>query len=246
MRAERVQSGLHVVGDVAIGEGEDAAQVGAALARGLAREVAAPGMRVLAEGNDTDAPLRAWLEAGGWTVATSKLVVDRRAPFPDGPVPEGHALRSLAAMGEEEFAAAMDRAAEGDPFEHEGPRDALQELRDLARLAGDRFDPAAWFALVDGDGHVAGVVLPQTWEGPGGTLYYIAVTPEFRRRGLGRALHALGLRLLGERGAERYVGSTDTRNEAMVRIFERNGCTEIARQVFYEAAPGASPGPPGQ
>jgi ribosomal protein S18 acetylase RimI-like enzyme len=152
-------------------------------------------------------------------------------------VPAGFTLRSLAELGEVAFAAAMDLAAEGDPFEPEGPRDALQELRDLVELAGERFDASGWFALLDDAEQVAGVVLPQRWAEPRGTLFYVAVAPPFRGRGLGRALHALGLRLLGERGAERYVGSTDTRNEAMVHIFSRNGCTEIARQIFYEAAP---------
>jgi RimJ/RimL family protein N-acetyltransferase len=232
LRAEKVQGGLFIVSEVVVAAGEPQVAVGADLLGGLAGR--AEGARLALDDIESEAPLRAWVEAGGWRLEAEKLVVEREPPWPSGPVPAGYALRSLAEVGEETFAAAMDRAAEGDAFEGEGPRDPLAELRDLIELAGERFDATGWFVLVEGD-EPAGVLLPQRTGRREGTIFYLGVVPERRGRGLGRAIHALGLRLLGERGAARYAGSTDTRNEAMVRVFARNGCRELARQRYYEA-----------
>ena len=44
--------------------------------------------------------------------------------------------------------------------------------------------------------------------------------PDRRGAGHGARLHLLGLHELAARGCTRYVGSTDERNPAMVRIFE--------------------------
>ena len=46
----------------------------------------------------------------------------------------------------------------------------------------------------------------------------------------------LGLHELAARGCTRYVGSTDERNPAMVRIFERNGARATGTQSFYAPA----------
>jgi RimJ/RimL family protein N-acetyltransferase len=126
----------------------------------------------------------------------------------------------------------MTEASEGDPFE-EGPRDPEREWRELVAHVGDAFDRTLWrIALVDGV--AVGVVLPTVFQRKDavGTLSYIGIVPEHRRRGLGRALHASGLRLLAAAGARRYAGSTDLRNAPMARIFEKNGCALEAVQLL--------------
>ena len=78
----------------------------------------------------------------------------------------------------------------------------------------------------DAQGEI-GVVLPQIYaqDPTAGTLFYLAVVPERRGSGLGRRLHAFGLRRLRQLGAVHYYGSTDSRNAPMLAIFTANGCT---------------------
>ena len=104
-------------------------------------------------------------------------------------------------------------------------------------VAGDAFDPARWLLVSDAAGPV-GVVLPQPYpDEPGtGSLFYIGVMPDRRGAGHGARLHLLGLHELAARGCTRYVGSTDERNPAMVRIFERNGARATGTQSFYAPA----------
>jgi ribosomal protein S18 acetylase RimI-like enzyme len=129
----------------------------------------------------------------------------------------------------------MAEAAEGDPFEDVEGRDHDADFQELVDMAGERYDPESWFvALIEGE--VVGVLLPQVFPDAEseGTLFYVAVLPQFRGRGFGRALHASGLSMLAGRGAEKYVGSTDMRNEPMLRIFEANGCLRTTTQFFYK------------
>jgi ribosomal protein S18 acetylase RimI-like enzyme len=113
-------------------------------------------------------------------------------------------------------------------------RDPEADFQELVELAGDRYDPGSWFIAEIGSDTV-GVLLPQVLPDAGteGTLFYVGVLPAFRGRGYGRALHAAGLSMLAERGAEDYVGSTDTRNQPMLRIFQKNGCELAATQLFF-------------
>ena len=85
------------------------------------------------------------------------------------------------------------------------------------------------------DRAMGGVLLPQIYPDiqTEGTLYYIGVAPERRGEGWGKRLHAHGLALLASRGATRYVGSTDLRNEPMVRVFRHNRCNDRGVQVMY-------------
>jgi GNAT superfamily N-acetyltransferase len=130
----------------------------------------------------------------------------------------------------------MAPASEGDPFEDDSSRDPRAEFRELTSFAGAAFDPTWWrVAYLDRD--PIGVVLPQTFSNRKneGTLFYVAVLPEFRGRGFGRILHASGLAFLAERGVTRYIGSTDARNLPMISVFRANGCEQTGRQLFYRA-----------
>ncbi|MCK4511219.1 GNAT family N-acetyltransferase, partial [bacterium] len=143
-------------------------------------------------------------------------------------------FRSLFEVGKPAFLRTMTEAAQGDPFEDVADGDSEADFNELVEGAGDRFDPASWMLAHLGD-DVVGVVLPQEFPGSDreGTLFYVAVLPAFRGRGYGRALHASGLSMLAERGVTRYVGSTDTRNGPMLKVFEANGCPQTGTQLFY-------------
>ena len=71
-----------------------------------------------------------------------------------------------------------------------------------------------------------GISIPHIEQGTTdeGRMFYFGVVPEQRGKGYGKIFHAITLELLKKLGAKAYVGSTDTSNEHMRRIFEANGC----------------------
>jgi len=73
------------------------------------------------------------------------------------------------------------------------------DLESIATLLA--FDPAA-VIVADVEGRLVGSVIAGR-DGWRGSMYRLAVAPEFRRRGLGGQLVAEGKRRLGELGARR-------------------------------------------
>lgn len=192
-------------------------------------------MELLAWERDGKAPMVDALRPNGWDVLRRKAFVecDLRATLP--PAPAGLRRVALAAAGEAAFIGRLTHAAEGDPFaDPEG--DPQSEWNDLVRYAGELFDPERWYLVDDARGPV-GVLLPQAYDATTGSIFYVAVLPARRGEGLGTALHAAGLRDLADRGLARYVGSTDVRNAAMLRVFARNGCPVTKQQVFLGSTP---------
>ena len=153
-------------------------------------------------------------------------VVARRLLDEPQPAPAGWKLSTLDELGPEAFNQIMLRASDGDPYDTSTAESAEDDFRELVEAAGTAFDAGSWFVLSDAHGDV-GVVLPQVVpeDLTTGTLFYVAVLPERRGEGLGRAVHAFGLSELARRGARSYVGSTDPDNTPMIAIFEANGCT---------------------
>ncbi len=153
-------------------------------------------------------------------------VVARRLLAEPQPSPDDWKLSTLDELGLAAFNQVMLRASDGDPYDTSTAESAGEDFRELVEAAGAAFDPRSWYVVADGRSDV-GVVLPQVFpdDPTTGTLFYVAVLPERRGEGLGRALHAFGLSELARRGARNYVGSTDPENTAMIAIFEANGCT---------------------
>jgi len=144
--------------------------------------------------------------------------------------------RTLAEVGEQEFIALMTACAADDPFP-EDDEDPQENWRDLVSHAGESFDLDRWRTVVV-DGVPSGVILPTPYpDAPTeGTISYVGLLPAFRGRGLGRGLHASGLRLLADAGCTIYKGSTDARNVPMARVFEKNGCPVDDVQLFMKRA----------
>ena len=71
-----------------------------------------------------------------------------------------------------------------------------------------------------------GISIPHIEQGTTdeGRMFYFGVVPEQREKGYGKIFHAISLELLKTLGAKIYVGSTDTENVSMRKIFEANGC----------------------
>ncbi len=144
--------------------------------------------------------------------------------LPEWPQQASLTLRSLAEVGRETFETALRESAAGDP--ERGADEALSGMLDeFIGMAGDLFDPDNWY-LAERDGMPVGVVLPQIFpDRPDrGTMFYIAVMPSQRGQGIGRALHALGMKALADRGAAGYFGTVDPSNAAMIAVYRANGC----------------------
>jgi RimJ/RimL family protein N-acetyltransferase len=205
----------------------------AAIARALTHRVAEAGGRLLTTDRESDAAWNAALEAAGCEEHHRKLLVERDLTG-DLPTSGSFGWRTLTEAGEAEFIAMLAAVAPGDPeVERATDWSAERSWRESVEYAADDLDRTLWrLPLLDGE--PVGIVLPVIWPRKviEGTQFHIAVHPAWRRRGLGRALHAAGLHLLADAGATRYVGSTWLENAAMTRVFERNGCRVKLQQIY--------------
>jgi len=191
------------------------------------------GITVFSSDRPRNLEVNSALDRAGFEIEKQKAFVGRSL---EGELPEpavAFGFLTLAEVGREKFISVMTAAAEGDPFEDPEENDPEAGFQNLVEMAGDAYDESSWYLpLVDGE--IVGVLLPQAFPDDGdGTLLYVAVLPRFRGRGYGRALHATGLSMLKERGVPKYIGSTDTRNTPMLRIFEENGCPRTSKQFFF-------------
>ena len=224
----------YVVTELRCAEGLPCSLVEDALVGHLASSFSRGGIGVFSSDRPKKAEVNKALERAGFRIQKKKAYVARNL---EGELPEPaveFAFRTLFEVGKVEFLRVMTEASEGDPFEDATECDPEAEFAELVEAAGSKFDPAIWM-LAHVEGEAVGVVLPQEFSDSEaeGTLFYVAVLPAFRGRGYGRALHATGLAMLAERGVTRYIGSTDTRNRPMLKVFEANGCPQTATQLFY-------------
>jgi RimJ/RimL family protein N-acetyltransferase len=235
----RVQSLIHPDGSLDPGKREVApgakgAAALAAIARALKEECVRTNASLLSWERETDADWNRLLIEAGFEVHRRKIYVGRDLSALSELEPP-FTWRTLAEIGDREFLDWLIRASAGDPFEDE-PRDYEREYKELLEHAGDRLDRGLWrVALLDGV--PVGMVLPLSFGGDPerGTLSYVGVLPEFRGEGLGGRLHLAGLALLAGAGVQRYVGSTDVRNEPMARVFARNGCATTRTRLHFRA-----------
>jgi GNAT superfamily N-acetyltransferase len=227
---------LYFVRELRASEEADRGAVGVALLSHLTPSFAADEIEVLSWDRTDSAHINAALERAGFVVKKEKVFVEKNIEGLTAFREDPFTYRSLEEVGQARFLEVMAPAAEGDPFEDAGARDPEREFGELVSFAGDAFDPTWWrVAYLDED--PIGVVLPQNFSGKRheGTLFYVAVLPEFRGRGYGKVLHASGLAFLAARGVTRYIGSTDARNYPMIAVFRANECEQTGRQLFYRA-----------
>jgi RimJ/RimL family protein N-acetyltransferase len=206
----------------------------ATIARALKEECARTSASVLSWEREADADWNRLLTEAGFRVHRSKIYVGRDLANL-GEVESPFTWRTLDEIGAQEFLEWLIRVSEGDPFEEE-PRDYKREYQELLEHAGERLDRRLWRVALQ-DGLPVGLILPLSFGGDPerGTLSYVGVLPEFRGQGIGARLHLAGLALLAGAGVQRYVGSTDVRNEAMARVFARNGCTVTRTRLHFRA-----------
>jgi RimJ/RimL family protein N-acetyltransferase len=152
------------------------------------------------------------------------------------------AFQSMNEFGENEFLNHFVRIFPGNAnrdFNNANPKSDFYELKGSSV---ENFDPARW-KIAYFHGEAVGIMILKMFEHDireGGLLSY-GLFPEYRGKGLGKALHAVGLEHLAQLGAEHYVGSTDCLNDAMIKIFEANGCSDAGiRRQYRFLKPGSA------
>jgi RimJ/RimL family protein N-acetyltransferase len=236
LRGRFLNPRLYYVADVTASESADFDDVARSLAAFLARSFSEDGTEILAWDRRGARPVNRALEWAGFVVGRRKVFVERDLPDYVSPYEDTLEYRSLAQLGDERFLEIMTEASTGDPFEDMSERDPWNDFRELKDYAGRKFDPT-WWQVAFRDGIPVGVVLPQEFadRDEEGTLFYVGVVPAERGHGYGKLLHAAGLSFLARSGVSHYVGSTDTRNVPMLRVFDANGCRVTGTQLFYKA-----------
>ena len=141
-------------------------------------------------------------------------------------------LTSLKKTGRDKFLEIYRLVSEGDIEK----QDYENDFKGTVEYAGERYDPENWY-IVSLNGKIIGLVMPQIFADKAneGSLFYIGVLPGERNKGYGKILFQAGLQILKERGAKRYIGSTNTGNKPMLKLFEGYNCKKILLRDFYTA-----------
>lgn len=114
---------------------------------------------------------------------------------------------------------------------------ALERARSPAEWAKDLADPRRMqFVALTGGGRVAGFVALSA-AADEAEIHHLAVAPEYRRRGVGRALLTRAAAEAARRGARRLFLDVRARNRAARAMYRRAGFVEAGRRSGYYRAP---------
>src|SRR4051812_7905384 len=181
----------------------------------LAREAGARDLRQQIFGEDDAA--RALLRDSGYEVDQHfwRMVRELDGSEPEPDWPEGAEPRPFDPASDERPAHELVQEAFTDipgnivrPFDDWRPRAyGAQFAPELATVAGD----------------MAGVALAERWEGDDGYLSYLAVSRDWRGRGLGRALLQATLRKFADAGLQRGVLGVNAGNESATGLYRSVG-----------------------
>ena len=179
--------------------------------------------------------------AAGWGFVPHQSKAFYRAPVADvrwelAALPSGLAFRSATSEDDPRLVAALGRVLRGSWEDDRDPAAHLKSYVTRCRADGC-LHVDDWETLEDPSGPL-GVVIPALADASHevGTNFYVGLVPEARGRGLGAAIHLRGLATLRDRGAKRFIGSTDLRNTPMRRVFENVGYAQGTQQHILRLA----------
>ena len=157
--------------------------------------------------------------------------VEFKTPLSELPTAEGSPLDWRPA-GENEAAAILHRASEGDP-------DACPGGFGLDVLRSWLSDPVLTHApecvQVSDAGIVIAQVHPETrWS----RITYMGLLPDHRGQDLGKWVHRRGFDMMRSQGGETYQGGTVETNRPMIRLFEKHGCRPLKVLEEWRATAG--------
>jgi len=170
------------------------------------------------------------------------LVRPSLADIPDVPLPDGFEIRRIPAGDREMHRRVWDASARA--FEGSWGEEVPTDQAYAAWLESPRFDPPLWRVAFHDD-EVAGQILnfmddPEPDGSRVGWTESISVQPEYRRRGLARALLAESLRAVRDAGATRAALGVDLQNPNQARdLYESLGFQIVS--ISYELMLGPFP-----
>ena len=140
--------------------------------------------------------------------------------------------RSLKEIGDKNFLEIFKRVYEPDIFESDF-RKGFWCLKRMAQRS-KRFYPEDWELAFIND-EAVGLTLPQLHDEHGelGSNFHLGVIKNYRKKGIGSTLQRRAIMSLIKRGVKSIVGSTYTKNHAMINIFRALSYDFIEHQYFY-------------
>ncbi|MFS0705802.1 mycothiol synthase [Cellulomonas sp. 179-A 9B4 NHS] len=221
----------------------------ALLARAQAETATVPGRRLSVWAHGDVPAARATARTAGLVVVREllRMAVDLGAhPPADAVLPPGVEVRPFVPGRDEEAWRRVNARA----FAHHPEQGRMTSADLRAREAEPWFDPAG-FLLAERDGQLLGSVWTKVHPAgeapdaqPGeevGEIYVVGVDPDAQGLGLGRALTALGLAHLRDRGLRTAILYTGAENTVAVHTYERAGFARAAVDVMYGPPPQAAP-----
>ncbi|MEZ0239584.1 MAG: GNAT family N-acetyltransferase [Chloroflexota bacterium] len=191
---------------------------------------------------DRDAALRATMEAAGFHKVrqSASLVRPTFDDIPDLPLPDGFEIRPIDPLDRTMHRRVFDASTRA--FANSHGEIAQTENQFQGFLEQPTFDPTLWRVAFRGE-DIAGQILNYMGEtAPDGSrtgfTEGISVQPEFRRRGLARALLAESLRAVRDAGATQAVLGVDMQNPNQARdLYESMGYRIVSITHEYQLGP---------
>jgi hypothetical protein len=144
-------------------------------------------------------------------------------------------FRSLKQLGKKSFLNIFSTIYNPDrDFTEENPVESFNDLIEQAKEMGT-YCPQNWF-VVYVNKNPTGIILPQLHdkEKKLGSNFYLGIVPTMRGRGYGRILQYYAIQKLMKEGVHSIVGSTDTKNIKMRKIFDSlNYDLETIQYIFH-------------
>ncbi|UCN15502.1 mycothiol synthase [Cellulomonas iranensis] len=221
----------------------------ALLARATAEAAAVPDRRLHVWAHGDLPAARATAARAGLVVVRElwRMATDLRAHPPSTPtLPAGVDVRTFAPGQDEEAWRRVNARA----FAHHPEQGRMTSADLRAREAEPWFDPAG-FLLAERDGQLLGSVWTKVHpagEAPDGApdeevgeIYVVGVDPDAQGLGMGRALTALGLAHLADRGLRTVILYTGAENTVAIHTYRRAGFERTAVDVMFGPDPGSPP-----
>lgn len=213
---------------------EDSEVVNNAFGRYLHASFSADGTEVLSWGRESEEYINKLLKYSGFVVSNEKVFVERNVNGYSSPYTSQIHFRSFADFDSEFLEAVLNKSVAGTDLFSEvvAPDRLLDRLKSLGD--GSESQMESW-EIAFLDDIPVGVVLPSVYDDGDdeGTLLIVAVFENARGQGYGKILHARGLEVLGQSNVEKYMGSTESDNLAMQRIFRIHNCEFVDKQIYF-------------
>jgi ribosomal protein S18 acetylase RimI-like enzyme len=188
-----------------------------------------------------EAQLRVVESAGFRRVrAGVQLVRPNLDDIPEIPVPDGFEIRRIEAADRPMHRRIWEAAARA--FASSYGEQAQTEKQYERWRSGDEFDPPLWRIAFHGDDIAAQILnylgAPEPDGSRIGWTESISTQPEFRRRGLARALLAESLRAVRDAGATKAALGADSQNPNQAQtLYESMGFRVVATTYDYQLGP---------